>query len=265
MALISGKPSAATRPRLVARARSRRETVVPRGCAFQIAFNADCISPNTPEAVMSRVVAPTTEARMPLDLPDALCRAVCTRSALALPINSLSWLAIAPRAASSPKARPAMATTMNNTGRIEGRYERDRRSPAKRVVCDESLHAETQQPPDPTEHAGSVAINRMKRGRTAVSSRHLQSWCERRLGGPGCGINQESDRKVTNHPKTIRLFRSEYTSKMQPKSRLEPIGLRLCSSKREADASSFMCGAPHIKEEAPRDPFCIPVRLAQVH
>jgi predicted signal transduction protein with EAL and GGDEF domain len=49
-----------------------------------------CISPNTPEAVMSKVVAPSTEARIPLDLPDALCTAVCTRSALALPINSLS-------------------------------------------------------------------------------------------------------------------------------------------------------------------------------
>ena len=62
---------AATNPRLAARARTSRETVVPWGFAFQIAFNADCISPNTPEAVMSRVVAPTTEARMPLDLPDA--------------------------------------------------------------------------------------------------------------------------------------------------------------------------------------------------
>src|SRR5580704_11647626 len=113
-----------------------------------------------------------------------------------------------------------MATTMNNTGRIEVWYERDRRSPAERVVCDESLHAVTQQPPDPTEHAGSVAINRMKRGRTAVSSSHLQSWCERRLGGTTSGavhkrgpapwyksrIRSES----TNHPKTIRLFRSEY-------------------------------------------------------
>jgi hypothetical protein len=55
----------------------------------------------------------------PRDLPDALCTAVCTESALALPINSLSWLAIAPRAASSPKANPAMATTMNNTRPIE--------------------------------------------------------------------------------------------------------------------------------------------------
>ena len=68
---------------------------------------------------MSKVIAPTTEARMPLDLPDALSRAVCTRSALALPINTLSWLAIAPRAASSPKTSPAMATTMNNTGPME--------------------------------------------------------------------------------------------------------------------------------------------------
>ena len=42
------------------------------------------------EAVMSKVVAPSTEARIPLDLPAALCTAVCTRSAFALPVNSLS-------------------------------------------------------------------------------------------------------------------------------------------------------------------------------
>jgi hypothetical protein len=36
---------------------------------------------------MSRVIAPTTEARMPHDLPDAFFRTVCTISALSLLIN----------------------------------------------------------------------------------------------------------------------------------------------------------------------------------
>ena len=64
------------------------------------------------------MIAPTIEARIPLDFP-ALCTAACTRSALSLPIKSRSCTAIAPRAASSPKARPAMAITINNTGPIE--------------------------------------------------------------------------------------------------------------------------------------------------
>ena len=49
----------------------------------------------------------------------ALCTAFCTKSAVSLPIRSLSCSDTAPRAASSPKAKPAMATTMNSTGPIE--------------------------------------------------------------------------------------------------------------------------------------------------
>jgi hypothetical protein len=45
---------------------------MPCGCAFQITLNADGISPNTPEAVMIRAIAPATEVKMPLDVPDAL-------------------------------------------------------------------------------------------------------------------------------------------------------------------------------------------------
>jgi hypothetical protein len=51
---MSKKPSAATNPRLAARARTSRDRVVPVGRTFHMAFNADCISPNTPEAVANR-------------------------------------------------------------------------------------------------------------------------------------------------------------------------------------------------------------------
>ena len=55
---------------------------------------------------MIRAIAPTSEAKRPLDVPDALWIMFCTRSALDLPIKSRSWTAIAPRAASSPKDQP---------------------------------------------------------------------------------------------------------------------------------------------------------------
>jgi hypothetical protein len=42
---MSKNPSAATNPKLAARARMSRDTVVPFGSAFHIVFSADCISP----------------------------------------------------------------------------------------------------------------------------------------------------------------------------------------------------------------------------
>jgi len=51
-----------------ARARISRETVVPLGLAFQKAFSAICISPKTPEAVITKVMIPTIVARIPDDL-----------------------------------------------------------------------------------------------------------------------------------------------------------------------------------------------------
>jgi hypothetical protein len=44
--------------------------------AFQIAFNAVCISPKTPEAVTNKVVIPIIVARIPDDLLAALATAV---------------------------------------------------------------------------------------------------------------------------------------------------------------------------------------------
>ena len=67
---------------------------------------------------MSRAVAPTTKAGIPLDLPNALCEAVCTRSAPALPINPVSWPAIAP----APRRRHALRWIMERAvGIITGR------------------------------------------------------------------------------------------------------------------------------------------------
>jgi NADPH-dependent curcumin reductase len=50
---MSKNPCEATSPKLATRARMSRDTVVPCGFAFQIAFSADCISPNTPDADMT--------------------------------------------------------------------------------------------------------------------------------------------------------------------------------------------------------------------
>ena len=55
----------ATSPRLTARALIRRVIAVPDGSAFQMAFRADCISPNTPEAVKIKVIRPTKVASVP--------------------------------------------------------------------------------------------------------------------------------------------------------------------------------------------------------
>ena len=67
----SRKPSAATRPRLAARARTRRDNDIPFGSTFHIVFSDDCISPNTPDAVTSKVTMPMTVAQVPDVLLDA--------------------------------------------------------------------------------------------------------------------------------------------------------------------------------------------------
>jgi hypothetical protein len=59
---INRNPNAATSPRLLALARTERPTVVPFDSAFQILFNAACISPNTPDAVTISVMTRSQEA-----------------------------------------------------------------------------------------------------------------------------------------------------------------------------------------------------------
>ena len=61
----SKNPIVATSPRLAARALTRPDSPV-LGSAFQMAFSADCISPNTPLAVTSNVPKPMTLAQIPL-------------------------------------------------------------------------------------------------------------------------------------------------------------------------------------------------------
>lgn len=94
-------------------------TIFSCDCARQITLSACCISVKTPEAVMIRVTNPTTVARMPVDLTEALCRAVWSRSTACLPTKAASSEANAPLAAASPKNRPAISTMMNKTGPIE--------------------------------------------------------------------------------------------------------------------------------------------------
>jgi hypothetical protein len=64
------------------RARISCETVVPLGVAFQIAFNAVCISTKTPEAVTIKVIIPIIVAMILDGLLDALATAVCKTSAV---------------------------------------------------------------------------------------------------------------------------------------------------------------------------------------
>jgi len=90
------KPRAATNPRLTARALM----AAAEGFAFQIAFNADCISPNTPEAVRMSVTRPIRVAIVPDDFLDALATAVCINCAVWSPIKPLSCPVIALCAAS---------------------------------------------------------------------------------------------------------------------------------------------------------------------
>jgi hypothetical protein len=77
------------------RARISRETVVPIGLAFQIAFKAVCISPKTPEAVITKVVIPIIVATIPDDLLAALATAVCRTSAVCWPMRPLNCAVIA--------------------------------------------------------------------------------------------------------------------------------------------------------------------------
>jgi uncharacterized membrane protein len=77
------------------RARISRETVVPSGLAFQITFNAVCISPKTPEAVTIKVMIPTIVATTPDDLLAALATAVCKTSAVCWPMRPLNCSVIA--------------------------------------------------------------------------------------------------------------------------------------------------------------------------
>jgi hypothetical protein len=87
--------------------------------ALKVAFSAVCISPNTPEAVIGTVITPRIVVRAPE--PGSL-----DRSRIDLmkspPVGPSSWPSaslIAPRAASCPKTRPAIATTISSSGASE--------------------------------------------------------------------------------------------------------------------------------------------------
>ena len=62
----------------------------PWGVAFEIAFNAVCISTKTPEAVTIKVIIPIIVATIPDDLLAALATAVCKTSAVCWPIRPLN-------------------------------------------------------------------------------------------------------------------------------------------------------------------------------
>ncbi len=89
----------ATKPSAASRALTSRETVVAGGSVFQIALRADCISPNTPVAVISSVTSPTMVATVPLPRLLAPWIIDWSSSALLAPIRPLSWSTMAPWAA----------------------------------------------------------------------------------------------------------------------------------------------------------------------
>jgi len=84
--------------------------------AFQIAFSADCISPNTPDAVTIRAPRPIRVAMAPEVSLLALWIAVCSRSVLAFPIRVWNWSVRAVSAASSPKTKPTIARMISMRG-----------------------------------------------------------------------------------------------------------------------------------------------------
>ena len=92
------------------------------GSAFQITLSAPCNSAKTPLAVTSST--PTlTSAGTPVELgplPSPTPRSIaCTASAPSRPTRARSCSATALRTASSPKARPAIATATSSRGAIE--------------------------------------------------------------------------------------------------------------------------------------------------
>jgi hypothetical protein len=113
------KPSAATRPRLAARVRIKAEIGSSLGLALNVLFSAVCISPNTPEAVISTVTTPRTVAMVPEAGSLDRSRMDLMKSPPAGPRSWPSSLLIAPRAASCPKTKPAIATTIRSTGASE--------------------------------------------------------------------------------------------------------------------------------------------------
>src|SRR5450759_1720350 len=89
---MSKNPKAATNPKLIVRALISRDTVVATDLAFPIAFNEDCISPNTPDAVATNVATPIILARIPDDFPAAIASAAGKSSGILATIIGVATL-----------------------------------------------------------------------------------------------------------------------------------------------------------------------------
>ena len=115
----SMKPSAATRPRLAALARTRRESETPLDLTFQIWFSDCCISPKTPEAVTSSAISPMRAASVLDPRCEAVSIAALKSWALCGPITPANSAESASCAASLPMTKPAIATTISRIGASE--------------------------------------------------------------------------------------------------------------------------------------------------
>ena len=87
--------------------------------ARQMRSSAFCSSPITVVAPTTSAHSPNSVARMPARGWLTLASSDCTARAPSTPIRSCSWSMISPRAARSPKNRPATEITISSSGAIE--------------------------------------------------------------------------------------------------------------------------------------------------
>ncbi len=108
-------------PSDIMRERSHLKTLawVSRCGARQMRSSEFCSSPITVVAPMTSAPRPNSVARMPALGWLTLASRLCTARAPSTPISPSSWSRISPRAACSPKNRPATEITISSSGAIE--------------------------------------------------------------------------------------------------------------------------------------------------
>ena len=87
--------------------------------ARQMRSSEFCSSPITVVAPTTSAPMPNSVARMPAFGWLTLASSACTARAPSTPIRPSSWSRISPRAACSPKNRPATEITISSSGAIE--------------------------------------------------------------------------------------------------------------------------------------------------
>ena len=103
--------------------RLRTKVLIPIPClagdAFQTRFIVSCSWTNTPVAPRKSPIPPMSAAHPPVFCLRVLLMSSCTAAAPLSPMRRPSERWTSPRAASSPKAAPAMAMAMSSMGAME--------------------------------------------------------------------------------------------------------------------------------------------------